>query len=627
MLQKLNERIQGLVAWIVIVLIAITFTLFGVDYYMQSRQSNDTQVVVNDEPISKQSFEINYRRTRQQRDPAQITAASENALKKQVLEDMIVNKITVQAAKSSGFEVSPEQANAAIVSIPQFQQDGHFSTERYQQALGGAMFTPESFQSEVRQGMLLNQQRFAFIGSAFALPFEIRRFVRLYMQTRDYDYLKISTNLFIDKNQITDAQVAEFYKKHQKEFITPEKVSIDFIRLSMQQMRDNLVIKDEDVTRYYNENQGNFLSPAEWKVSHILFAVPADADIDKQNEIKQNATEAYQALINNPAQFSEWVKTMSADKLSIENNGVLPWIAADQTEFDKALSDLTHPGQISAPFKTKRGYELFKLIAYKPAKLKTLAEVKPQIVDQLKNEAAQAQYTQLLEQLTDLSYQTPDSLAGVAKTIKLPIEHTEPFSRAGGNTEITKNTQVINAAFAHDVMDLGNNSEPVTLDNDSVVVLRVAQHIPAKTKTLEEVKAAIVDKLALMQAEIKAKELGTSMLSLKDKDSEAQKAIIDSKQLVWHEVTQAARDSDKADPMINDLAFSLPKPNTRDGRKLMNGDFVIVRLKKINDGSYKKLDKEQQASLSQQIETSYGLMDYDIYVNELVTSAKIDRHS
>ena len=39
--------------------------------------------------------------------------------------------------------------------------------------------------------MLLNQQRFAFMGSSFALPDEIKRFVRLYMQTRDYDYLTV----------------------------------------------------------------------------------------------------------------------------------------------------------------------------------------------------------------------------------------------------------------------------------------------------------------------------------------------------------------------------------------------------------------------------------------------------
>lgn len=625
MLQKLNERIQGVVAWVVIILIALTFTLFGVDYYMQSHQSSDVEVTVNDQPISKQAFEVSYRRNRQQRDPSQFTTASENALKKQVLDDMIANVVTVQSAKKGGFDVSSAQANAAIVSIPQFQQDGHFSTERYQQALSGAMFTPESFQNEVKQGMLLNQQRFAFIGSAFAIPSEIKRFVKLYMQTRDYDYLQIPAALFMDKNQVTADQVNTYYKNHQQEFIAAEQVSIDYVRLSMQQIRDNVKVDEDDIQHYYDENQNNFQSPAQWKVAHILFALPTGADADAQNEVKQNAEEAWQALQNNPTQFSQWVKTMSSDKLSADNEGILPWIAAGQTEFDVALATLTHVGQISAPIKTRHGYEIFKLIALKPASLKPLADVKAQISDQLITETAQTRYAQLLEQLTDLGYQTPDSLTPVAQELKLPIEQTDPFSREGGNTEITKNKQIINTAFSHDVMELGNNSEPIQLDNDSVVLLRVNKHIPAAKKPLVDVQDAITNKLAQKQAEIKARELGSSMLSANNNESPLE-PVIHSKQLVWHDVAEASRDSDKADAIINDLAFSLSKPDSRDGRKLVNGDFVIVRLKKINNGHYDKLDKEQQTSLIQQIETSYGLMDYDLYVNNLISQASIEKH-
>src|SRR3990167_2181929 len=105
MLQKLNERIQGIVAWIVIILIAITFTLFGVDYYMQSRQVSDVEVTVNGEAVPKQTYEINYRRIRQQQEYDQATAPNDNALKKQVLEDMIVNLMTVQSARKEGFLV------------------------------------------------------------------------------------------------------------------------------------------------------------------------------------------------------------------------------------------------------------------------------------------------------------------------------------------------------------------------------------------------------------------------------------------------------------------------------------------------------------------------------------------
>ena len=116
MLQKLNERIQGVVAWVVIILIAITFTLFGLDYYMQSRHETNAQIEVNGQPITKEAFELNYRRTRQLRDPSQMTVASENQLKQQIMDEMIVNNVSMQSARSNGFEVGVVQANAAIVN-------------------------------------------------------------------------------------------------------------------------------------------------------------------------------------------------------------------------------------------------------------------------------------------------------------------------------------------------------------------------------------------------------------------------------------------------------------------------------------------------------------------------------
>ncbi|KTC95897.1 SurA N-terminal domain-containing protein [Legionella feeleii] len=625
MLQKLNERIQGVIAWIVIGLIVITFTLFGVDYYMQSRQTSTAEVDVNGQPISKQAFEANYRRARQQRDPSQMTAASEIALKNQVLRNMIVNEVTMQAARVSGFEVSAEQANAAIVNIPQFQEDGHFSAERYQQALSGAIFTPESFQKEVRQGMLLNQQRFAFIGSAFALPDEIERFVKLYMQTRDYEYLQIPTSLFIKEGNVSSEMIKAYYQKHQKEFLEPEKVSLDYVRLSMQKIKDTTKVSDEEIKRYYEDNQSNFLTPAQWQVAHILFAIPENATAETQEQIKQKAEEAYQALQNNPLQFNEWVKTMSDDKLSIANEGVLPWLVAGQSGFDKTLANLTKPGQISPPVKAAHGYEIFKLVAYKPAALKPLSDVQETIKEQLLIELSQAQYAQALEQLADLSYQTPDSLTPVADALKLQVEQTEPFSRHGSNSELGKNKQVVNAAFSHDVLELGNNSEPVQLDNDSVVVIRVNKHIPAAKKSLAQVSEAITKKLALQEAGKRAKQLGIELLSNKEEVG-VQDKLMQTNQLRWQEVDKATRDTDKADATVNDLAFSLPRTNSRDGRSLSNGDYVIVRLKKINDGQLSLLDKEQQASLAQQIEANYGLMDYDLYVNNLVHKAKIDRH-
>lgn len=621
MLQKLNERIQGVVAWLVIVLIAITFTLFGVDYYLQSHQTSNAKVMINDQPITNQAFETNYRRARAQQDLAEMTAADEKNLQAQVLNQMITNEVSVQAAHKYGFEVSADQANAAIVNIPQFQEDGHFSTERYQQALNGALFTPETFQKEVRQGMLLNQQRFAFMGNSFALPSEIKRFVRLYMQTRNYDYLVVSAAQFQKQVTISTENINDFYKKHQKEFMTPEQVSIDYITLSMHDIKAGVKVSDDDIKRYYDENKSNYLTPAQWKVAHILFAIPENASKDDIDTIRKKAEAAYTELEKNPKQFEKMVATVSDDKLSLADKGELPWITAGQSEYSAVLSNLTTEGKISSPEKTSHGYEIFKLIAYKPVTTKSLAEVEATIKEQLVVDLAQAHYAQALEQLTDLSYQTPDSLAPVSEALKIKIKQTEPFSRAGGKDTITQNKQVINTAFSNDVLELGNNSEPVQLDNDSVVVLRVNQHLASKEQSLEEVQGKIQKILSKQFSQEKAKNIGTTLLNpVEDK---AQQDLMSANKLQWKSVENAPRDYDKLNSLINDLAFNLLRPEGRDGVSLENGDYIVVKLKKINDGKLSTLDQEHKDSLMQQIEASYGMMDYDLYVKSLMSEAQI----
>ncbi|VEB35144.1 peptidyl-prolyl cis-trans isomerase D [Legionella sainthelensi] len=624
MLQKLNERIQGVVAWLVVILIGITFTLFGVDYYLQSRQTTSAKVVVNDFPLTLQAFDTSYRRARAMQDMSQLTAADEKKLQNQVLNQMINNEVLVQAARKNGFNVSADQANAAILSIPQFQEDGHFSAQKYQQALNAALFTQSSFQNEVNQGMLLNQQRFAFMGSSFALPDEIDRFVSLYMQSRDYEYLIVPVSRFEKDVKISQDAIAGYYNKHKREFMAPEKVSLDYVTLSMHDIKDKVNVSEDDVKRYYEENQNNYLTPARWQVAHILFAVPQDANKDELEKIQNKANSAYLLLQKDPKQFDHLVSKLSYDKLSIADHGVLPWITAGQNEYSKSLSHLTTPGQISAPEKTKHGYEIFKLIDYKPVSTKQLSEMESSIKEQLVLEMAQTQYTQAMEQLSDLSYQSPDSLKPVADALKLKIETTQPFSRKGGAESITKNKQVINSAFSHDVLDLGNNSEPIQIDNDSVVVVRVKQHWAEKEQTLDAVKDQINKILVRKVAESKAKKIGMSLLN--PVEEKQQQDLIISNQLEWKPVVKATRDNDKEDGEINDMAFNLLRPESKDGFVLPNGDYAVVKLKHINDGKLNELDGEEQDSLTQQIEASFGMMDYDLYAKSLMSRAKIVRH-
>ena len=523
MLQKLNERIQGVVAWVVIILVAITFTLFGVESYIQARQSSTAVVEVNGQQITKQAFQLNYQRSRQARDPSKMTAAAEKQLKQQLLDDLILSQVSLDSARSHGFNVSVAQANQSILQIPQFQEDGQFSSDRYQQVLTAAMFTPELFQKEVQQGMLLSQQRFAFMGTAFALPSELRQFVRLSAQTRDYRFISISPDIFLDKIFVSEEEKQAYYTAHTQAFLSAEQVSLSYVRLSMADIKSKIHLSEHALRQYYEDNKSNYLT----------------------------------------------------DKSAI----------------------------------------------------KPYSEVKADIAVQLMAERAQADYARALEELSDLSYQSPDSLTPVAEKLHLSIEETPLFSREGSDLPLTKNKQIIQAAFSRDVLALGNNSAPIQLDNESVLVLRVQKHILSKAKPLNEVAPLIAKIIAKEKATAAANQLGQAILQAKD--ATRRETLMQENQLTWQSVDNAARETEETPALaaINTLAFSLPRaPGAISGESLASsGAYVVVELQKVRDGRLHALDKEHLDSISKQIEATDGEMDYDFYISQLLQHAKIVR--
>ncbi|HVT62955.1 MAG TPA: SurA N-terminal domain-containing protein, partial [Legionellaceae bacterium] len=596
MLHKLNERIQGAIAWIIVILVTVTFTLFGLDYYLQSRRETEIKARIDNQTITKQAYELNYRRFSRMQDPEALSAVDEQALKQQVLSTMISNTVRVAAALNQGFEVTPRQANEAIIHIPEFQEDGHFSASRYSQALSNAFFTPQTFEQEVKQGMLLNQQRFALIGSAFVLPNELSQFMQLSLQTRDYDYLVVHAKDFRSKLEISDQEIQSYYKAHQNQFLSKEQMSIDYLRLSLADIKKAITISEDQAYHYYEENKADYLTPAQWQVSYIRFPINDDKEGD---QIKQKADAFYEEVSKTPHRFEALAKKNTLDNHA--QYGVLPAVVAGQSEWDHYLVNLNQPGQISLPIRTKQGYEIVQIQSYIPATTPSFAAVKQRIIDQLIQEAAQKQYADLEDQLSELSYQNPDSLAPVAKELHLPLEHSGLFAvDTPGTDAITQSKAIVQTAFSHDVLVFGNNSEPVQIDGDTLVVLRVRQHIPAAVQALSQVKSDIHDLLLKQKAIHSAQEYGQSLM----KSSVAFPA-----HLRWQHIHAAARDMEGIDPQINEFAFAVPNLQTYAGQPLSNGDFVLVRLNAITPGQM-PTDKEQIANMAQQLEANYGLMDY-----------------
>ncbi|MCX7115053.1 MAG: SurA N-terminal domain-containing protein [Gammaproteobacteria bacterium] len=616
MLQKLNERIRGFVAWVVVILISLVFVLFGVDYYLQSRESSENVATVNAQPISTRDFDLRYRRIRQQ-EMSQGHVDNELLLKQQVLEDLILKTILIEAAHHNGLFISTEEGMAEVVKIPQFQEEGHFSTKRYQQVLANAMYTPTTLLNELMQGMLVNQQRFGFVGSEFGLTSELEQYANSLYEKRDYEYVVLPLSQVKDKIVISAEEMQQYYQQHQQEFIAPLQVQIAYLALSVDDLKPQVQLTDKALQTYYDENKDNFSTPARWKVQHILFAIPQQSSAAAADKVKQRAQQAYDFLNKHPNEFTKWAQTKSDDPISAKKNGELPWMTAGQSELDAVLLTLSKPGDMAKPAQTKNGFELVKLVAFEPSKTKPYTAVSGVIREQLLNEHAQTLYLKEVEKLGELSYQYPETLEPVADALHLTIAHSQPFSQQESKEKLTGLAQVKTAALSPDVLEQGNNSEVVQVDDTHVVVLRVEKKIPSRLLSFDEAKPTIIKQLMATKSKALLEVTGADFM----KGQQAPWV----KSLTWHQEKAVKRDEETTQPQLRTLAFEMHTIGAMKGAFLADGNYAVVRLKQIVHEPLKSLDHEQTQAVMQQLESTLGLLEYDLYTRALVEKAKVVR--
>lgn len=626
MLQQLNERIHGLISWIVIGLIIITFSLVGVDYYLQTAHESLPKIEVNGDKISKQAIDVNIQRRNQSDARKHLSLRAKKKIKHQVLEELISNSVTRQAATASGFEVSPQLATMAILNIPQFQEDGNFSANRFQSTIMGAFYTPESFQSEVRQGMLLNQQRFAFIGTSFALPEDIKQFTQLYFQKRDYHFSVIKLSSFLRESKVRNDEISAYYESHPADFLSPEKLSIEYIYLSKKEVMEDLDFNHEKLLEFYEEHKESYLIPPKWKLAHLLYPFAGTDEANKSATVHHEILKLSEQLTQDPTLFDALLANPKLSDGTVLKSGLMDRVSLGEHDFTYHLSSLTEVGALSPPIKTSTGYEIFKVLAYEPKTLIPFEQVKDEIEKQLRAEATQERFADILERVSELAYQTPDSLNPVAEALNLPLLSSPLFSREGGKSVLLKNAAVIQAAFSEEVLQGGTNSSLIQLDNDAAMILRVKHHVLSSPKALHDVRDEIKQLLMRQKAKAKAAELGAKILNLAKNNAEAMANLSATYKLTWRSVLKAKRDAEVKDQEINDFAFSLADVKSLSGKSLTSGDYVLVQLDKILPGSFKSLDKEQLNSIKQQIETNLGMMDYELYVARLKESASVVRH-
>lgn len=611
MLSFIRERTTGLLAWVIIGLLIIPFALWGINEYFGTGGSVNI-ATVNGTDISHREFQQAYfeqrSRMREMLGEQYDARIFDQQIRESVINELVNRELIRQYATDSGYLIADSLVASTIRSLENFQENGVFSTNMYEQQVQALGETPAAFEQRVHQLMLVGQVPEALVNTAIVTNAEVDMAIRLQEQKRDFEYLVLPVSRYRDENAANNADIQAFYDENPQRFMTQEQVRVEYVELDASQLISEEAPDEATLREFFESRAGEFRVPEERQARHILILAAEDAD-EATISVARTKAEGVLAKIKAGESFEALAKIHSDDPGSAQAGGDLGYFS--RGIMDPAFEDVAFTlkeGEVSDLVRTSFGFHVIKLDAIRESSGKSFEDMRAELLAEYQRDIAERKYFELAEELTNLAYEAPDSLREVADQMELELKQSPLFGRQGGG-DLFSQPRIVTAAFSEDVLRQGFNSEPVEVAENHVLVMRLREHQKASQQPLEVVRDQVKNLLLAETARNAAADTGRSALT-QLQGGENLQTLAQSLNLESKQVEGLSRNSADVDPLLASETFRLAKPqaggSTFGSVALANGDYALIRLTAVTDGDPASLDQAARETLKRRLAGEYG---------------------
>lgn len=611
MLQDIRDKSQGIVVKIIIGFIVVTFALFGVDALVTGFTTSDTVAEVDGVEITRtellRSAEVQRRQLISmmggQIDPALL---EDTLLQRRALDELIQRAVLTNNANDMNLAVSDSQVDQYLIQAEQFQTDGQFDQNKYLNFIQTLGYTPLAFKQRIKQDILLQQGRIALSSSDFVLANQVDQVLKLQNQQRSYDYIRFSLDKEMAATQVSDAEIKSYFDENTQSFQNPEQVKLDYVIISSVDFQDKVNVSSAELEQAYQAATSG--APKEERLaSHILI----EANDERSDDDARALAQEIKDKIDSGAKFEALAKKYSDDLGSKNSGGDLGYVSPGMMvpEFENVLYSMV-VDQVSAVVETEFGYHLIELREITNVDTPTLAQMEPELRQEIIDRKAQDALLSAQEDITDLAYAS-DDLDALAKEYNVNIMHSDWFGKQGGQELISSNAPAIAAAFSPELLEDSLNSGLIELNEEQVAIVRIKEH-----------KAQSDMNLAQAEADVKAillSEKATASLELK-----ASSMIQDTNKDAWTHVELANRGRDD----VSEIVFKMARPQadqvTTKVESLNDGDLVLVSLSQVKDGETGE-DEAQRDYIERYLNQSGVSLTIAAHQAALESTAEVER--
>jgi len=472
MLQAINDQIKGCLGIGIVVVIGLSFSLWGIQSYLDD-SGPIYAAKVNGVEISSNAFERSVSRQRQSlsQQYGGKLPVEEKVLRESTLSQMVNQQLLEGVTFDSGYRISDRLLSENIKQ--QFSVDGVFDRDRFEIGVASLGMSVPFYENTLRNELRVKQMQSSIAYSGFMTNREAKELADLDAQTRDISVLTFSADKLSSVAEATDEEIKQYYDANLQKFMVSEKVKVDYVEINSDSLTENVEVDEDAIQKMYDDYVESISGREERSAKHILLPFGEDKSTAKSK------LESIKQEIDGGASFAELAKKYSQDTGSASDGGDLGWIALGEMvkPFEQALFAMDKD-TVSNIVETQFGYHLIKLNDIRSEAVEPLAVKRAEFEEELKSDGVASMFYDASERLASISYENPDSLDMVVDELGLKVVTTEYFSRDKGQG-IAANEKVRNIAFSSLVLEEGSNSDIIEISPTHVIVVRLNTHQPS----------------------------------------------------------------------------------------------------------------------------------------------------
>jgi len=492
-----------------LVLCLVPFAFFGLESYTRAVGGRDVVAEVEGSPISRRELEDALR---EQMDRLQqmfgrdfdLAAVDTPEFRQRILEALISDRVVTQEV-ARGNMVLPRQAVIdEIMRSPEFQEDGRFSSSRYEAYLRTRGMSDAGNVETLRVQAPASRLLSAISATAIQPRAVAGRLLELEGQRREVSEVAFPAEAYLAQVKVDEAALKTYYDANPDEFRIAERVRVEYLVLSAEELARGEAVGEAELKKAYDERlaAGKLGVAEQRRASHIL--------VKTKEEAEKILAEAVKA----PQRFAELAKKHSQDTGSAPKGGDLGFFAAGDMvkPFAEAVFAMK-PNEIAGPVQSEFGFHVIRLIGIQPGKVRGFEDLKAELSAELGKQKAGQKFAESAEGFNNLVYEQSDSLKPAAERYKLKPQASAWISKGGSAEGVLNHPKLLAALFSSDAIQQRRNTDAVEVSRGTLVAARVLEHQPGAQRRYEDVRTEVEGKVKRREAAALARKEGEAKLA------------------------------------------------------------------------------------------------------------------